>query len=378
MVSPLPPPNGGIACWTASLLEYYRNNDGRFELVHQNTSVRSRRVTNTNIFTRFISGIKETRSIYSTFKFNLDYIKPDVVHITTSASLALLKDILLIRLAARRGVPAIMHFHFGRIPDIHNARTWEWSLLCKLISSSRQAIVIDMKSYSSLIQFKGYKNISYIPNPISAKIESIAYKLNLDTIRKKKGKVVFVGHIIPTKGVFELLEASMLVTEIKELVIIGPYERSIKKQLTAIATQRDNGSWVRFTGNVENEEVLNYLKDSAVLILPSYTEGFPIVVLEAMAMGCAVIASEVGAIPEILNIGGDKPCGICIKPRNTNELRHALSYLMSDYEKIYSFGNNGIARVLTNYTMSIIGKEYEKAWHMAVYNGYDIKPTSRV
>ena len=118
LVSPLPPPNGGIAGWTASLLEYYRNNDRGFEIVHQNTSVRSRRVTNTNIFTRIISGIKETRSIYSTFKFNLDYIKPDVVHITTSASLALLKDILLIRLAALRGVPAIIHFHFGRIQDI--------------------------------------------------------------------------------------------------------------------------------------------------------------------------------------------------------------------------------------------------------------------
>ena len=51
---------------------------------------------------------------------------------------------------------------------------------------------------------------------------------------------------------------------------------------------------------------------------------------------------------------------------------------MSDYEKINSLGNNGTTRVLTNYTMSIIGKEYEKAWHMAVYNRYDIKPTSRV
>jgi glycosyltransferase involved in cell wall biosynthesis len=97
-----------------------------------------------------------------------------------------------------------------------------------------------------------------------------------------------------------------------------------------------------------------------------------------MAMGCAVIASEVGAIPEILNISGDEPCGICIKPRNTRELNNALSYLMSDYEKINSLGNNGTTRVLTNYTMSIIGKEYEKAWHMAVYNRYDIKPTSRV
>ena len=303
---------------------------------------------------------------------------PIFVHITTSASLALLKDILLIRLAARRGVPAIIHFHFGRIPVIHNSKTWEWSLLCKVISSSRQAIVIDMKSYSALLKFKQYKNITYIPNPISTKIESIAHKIDLDTVDKKKGKVIFVGHIVPNKGIFELLEATMLVPEIKELVIIGPYEESITKQLITIASQRDNGSWVKFTGNVENEEVLNYLKDSSVLILPSYTEGFPIVVLEAMAMGCAVIASEVGAIPEILNISGDKPCGICIKPRNTNELRNALSYLMSDYEKIFSLGNNGITRVLTNYTMSIIGKEYEKAWHMAVYNEYDIKPTSRV
>jgi glycosyltransferase involved in cell wall biosynthesis len=75
------------------------------------------------------------------------------------------------------------------------------------------------------------------------------------------------------------LEASILVPEIKELVIIGPYEESIKKQLIAIASQRDNGSWVRLTGNIENEEILNYLKDSSVLILPSYTEGFQLLFL---------------------------------------------------------------------------------------------------
>jgi len=190
---------------------------------------------------------------------------------------------------------------------------------------------------------------------------------------------IFIGRLIRDKGVIEFLEACRIVKEeypdIK-CIVVGPFDSNPSALKENELQEYTAAGVVEYAG--EQSDVRPFLNRSTTLVLPSYHEGTPKSVLEAMAMGCAVIASEVGAIPEILNISGDKPCGICIKPRNTHELRNALSYLMSDYEKINSLGNNGTTRVLTNYTMSIIGKEYEKAWHMAVYNRYDIKPTSRV
>ena len=130
--------------------------------------------------------------------------------------------------------------------------------------------------------------------------------------------------------------------------------------------------------------MLNQLIDTSILVLPSYTEGFPNVIIEAMAMGCAVIATDVGAIPEMLNIDSNNPCGICIRPKKIDDLIEAFSYLSEDNGRIVAMGQNGIDRVLSSYSMSTISREYERIWQYAIdsvsnkncHNHYQINVTN--
>ena len=366
LLSPLPPPFGGIASWSLNLLNYYvNNNESRWEIFHQNTAIKYRNITNLSLKSRIYGGIRDTKNIISEFKNNLAVFQPDVIHLTSSASFALLKDLLIISLADNKNIPVVMHFRFGRIPELSEKKNWEWRLLCRIIKKSKKTIVIDGKSYNTLLR-SGFENVVNIPNPISIELQEKAVKqIEINKV-KKNDKIIFVGHVVKKKGVFELVKACTGLVEINDLTFIGPYENRVKDDLSAIAIGRDNGSWLKFMGNQDNNQTLKHLSDASLLVLPSYSEGFPNAIIEAMAMGIPVVATAVGAIPEMLCVNSGYPCGICVTPGSISELSAAINSLIRAPEKAETMGINGLKRVLKSYTISEVSKLYEMTWGDAI------------
>ena len=98
--------------------------------------------------------------------------------------------------------------------------------------------------------------------------------------------------------------------------------------------------------------------ESEVFILPSYSEGFPNAVVEAMALKKPVIASAVGAIPEMLE--GD--CGILIEPRSTDDIISALKKTLTDKELRERIASNAAEKVTKQYKIEIVYKKYREIW----------------
>jgi glycosyltransferase involved in cell wall biosynthesis len=355
---------GGIGTWTRNMMDYSESygQDTIFNVLFYSNYLIS--VTNTHIVARVFTGIL----IYSQLIFKvLVYIlknKPSVLHISSSASISLMKDLMIIWLSKLLNIPTVLHWHFGRIPELALSQNWEWKVLCKVIQKSNYCIVIDNKSLNALLT-AGFKNISFIPNPVGFSLEQKSRNLLYTIDQRPQGRLLYVGHIIMEKGVFELVEAISKFTGINELLLVGPYEEKMKEELMELACVRENGSWLRLTGILDAEEVLEQMKKSPILVLPSYTEGFPYVVLEAMAMGCAIIATDVGALPEILAIAGSSQCGICVPVKNVNKLKDAISDLVNDPVRTVAMGKNGIDRVLDNYTLKKVVEQYQNVWRNA-------------
>lgn len=367
LIAPLPPPAGGIQSVTQTLCDFVAKMPIDLDLEILNTTHKLRPVTSESLPIRLFTGLLNSMHTYREFRNKIGGDKPTLVHLASSASLALIKDLLILRAAAKSRTPVVMHWHFGRIPALKKKQNWEWKLLLRVIRQSSSSIVIDVKSFRALTS-SGCTNITYIPNPIPSSLESKTFSTHASEQKHTGRKLLFVGHIIRDKGVFELVKACSETDFVDELTLVGPCDASIQAELIAISRKRDEGKWLFFTGELEKEQVLLHMSKSPILALPSYTEGFPMVVIEALAMGCAVIATDVGAIPEILAVESDQPCGICVPPRNSEKLKKAIAFLTEHPDYLAAMRQRGVNRVRENYRMDKVFEQYRAVWQQATVN----------
>jgi len=338
---------GGILRWTENIYNYYillpeKKIDLKIVDMRRTIYVNN----HSNICFRLKSAFIDYKKILISYIYEIKHFKPDVIHITSSASLSLIKDIIMLKKAKHSGAKTIIHFHFGRIPELKNKNNFEWKILFKVCLLADIVIVMDKQSYNTLINC-GLTNIKYLPNPLSLNISKIITSNNNKD--REDRKILFAGHIIESKGIFELISACVQIPNIK-LTFIGRFAEETVKSLRLIASEKEDDSWVEFLGEHSIERVISEMCTSSIFVLPSYTEGFPNVILESMACGCAIIATRVGAVPEML----DDNCGIIIEPRNTSQLKDALNTLLDDPNKIYQISLNSKNLVNNLYSIPII------------------------
>lgn len=143
------------------------------------------------------------------------------------------------------------------------------------------------------------------------------------------GPILFVGTIEPRKNLGALFAAyEELVArypEAPELVLAGGRVESSSSILAPLATNRTLSARVRYVGYVSDEERYALYRAASMLVLPSFEEGFGMTALEAMYVGVPVVASDRGALPEVI---GD--AAALIDPLNPAELAGAMLRLLSD------------------------------------------------
>lgn len=150
------------------------------------------------------------------------------------------------------------------------------------------------------------------------KQEQARERLNLNY---KKKYVLFIGNFQIEKGLANLIDAVNIIREEDfHLLVIGggPLESQIKQQITELKL----GDKITLIGRVEHNQIPDYLSAADTLCLPSLREGCPNVVLESLSSGTPVIASDVGAVPDIVS----KPeWGVIVKPDSAPALAQGIT-----------------------------------------------------
>ena len=117
----------------------------------------------------------------------------------------------------------------------------------------------------------------------------------------RKNLIGYIGGLNEVKGIKYLVKAMPHILEFinLKLVIIG--NGPLKEDLTDFITKNNLKDNIELLGWIENENLPYYLNEFKLLVLPSFTEGLPSVIIESMHCGTPVLANEVGAIPDVIS-----------------------------------------------------------------------------
>lgn len=350
---------GGISQWTNAVLAHYgsiANPEVEVEWFFPAASSRQT-LTSTPLPLRLWIALRNYLPLLNALRKKLKSQSYDVLHLSTSGSLGLLRDLLVARMCRKRGVALAVHYHFGRISQIMKSGGWEKRLLERVVGETDANIVMDAASYEALTE-QGVKNVVCLPNPLSEKVVALIGKQG--AVARVPGSLLFAGHVLPTKGVFELVEACRDIDGIR-LEICGICPDETKRRLLETAGDRA-GDWLTINGNHTQEEVIDKMLRCGIFVLPSYTEGFPNVILESMACGCPIVSTHVGAIDEMLAVNTSAPCGITVNPRSAAELKEAILSLLTNPSLAKELGERSRKRVSDAYSVNRVWTELAGVW----------------
>lgn len=159
--------------------------------------------------------------------------------------------------------------------------------------------------------------------------------------------LVFVGRLAGVKGVPVLLDAlSRLAAEIPGLRVTLIGDGPERAGLETRARELGLGETVRFAGYMSQDAVAEMLSDADALVLPSFAEGVPVTLMEAMASGLPVLATRVGGISELVE---DGVSGYLVPPGNTGALTTRLRDLLGDARLRARMGAAGRAKVAADF-----------------------------
>jgi len=298
-------------------------------------------------YARFIKNLKEV----------IEKIKPELVHAHNLhphlLQLALWKEEIGYKLVAELHHPAIeLDFFVQRL-------AMPFAILAlKLVNKNIDAFIAHTKLEKEWLKTKGIcnKKIFLIRFPTISQ-ELLNYNIQVENL----GDVLYLGRIVYRKGIHILIKALSIVKPHLEgfkATIAGPADQQYLKYLVELVEKLNLKDNVSFIGFVKEEEKYKLIKSHKTLVLPSLKEYTGGVLLEAQALGVPVIATRVGAVPEMMI---DRETGLLVDPNNEVELAKAIKSLLND-KILYQFFSNRAKEFAKNFTTEKTVEKLERLY----------------
>jgi len=255
------------------------------------------------------------------------------------------------------GVPLVVTEHTEGAWQGRHAR-----LVSRLIyRRARSVIAVSSPIRGHLLQRYGVppEKISFIPNAvIPASGREPGTTSTLPDERREGPLVGVVARLQPEKGVANFLKAAARVSAacpVARFLVVG--DGPLREELLRLADRLGLRERVRFLGHRADARELVGLLD--VLVVPSLTEGTPLIVLEAMAAGVPVVASDVGGIPDQVRHARE---GLLVPPDDTIALGEALLGLLRDPDRARRLGEAGRRRAGSEFSHAVMMRKIEAVY----------------
>ena len=287
---------------------------------------------------------------FCTYLAQFERRPPEAVLLFTSAGAGLVEKGAMAWYARLRGVPALMFPRDGALLDGGDSsplgRFW-----VRLAFMGARTILCQGPAWKRFaVEELGFRpeNAPVVPSwSATPALLTIGGARQYDTVDRPV-RLLFMGWLEREKGVFELLEACRQLDGSCrfELNIVG--EGNASRAAREFVRRNHMDSAVRFSGWMERLGVEKAMSEADVFVLPSWAEGLPNAMIEAMAAGLAVVVSAVGNIPDVVRAGTE---ALLVGPEDVPALREALKKVIDDPSLRRNLGEAGYSLAARQFTV---------------------------
>jgi glycosyltransferase involved in cell wall biosynthesis len=243
-----------------------------------------------------------------------------VVHIHGASRASFWRKSVFMAIALAARCPVIFHLHGGGFAQFYDEECGpvRRPIVRFLLERASRIIVLSSQWRAWVSGAMHNPNVVCIANPMQMRPEPAA--------ARRRNTLLFLGRLERAKGVFELVDAVAALRQSHpdlRLVLAGDDVDGLGRY----AAERGVADAVQLTGWVGPEQKRALLDTAAVFVLPSYAEGSPISLLEAMAAGLPSVATAVGGIPDVVTDGVN---GMLVEPGDVGMLAAVLRKLLDD------------------------------------------------
>jgi glycosyltransferase involved in cell wall biosynthesis len=277
----------------------------------------------------------------------------EVVHINTSLnSKSYWRDLAYLFVAKLCGARVVYQVHGGSLATFGDAFV-RWS--------ARLPDVVVVLSQAERERFRAAapsQNVEVLPNGIDG--EPYRRYNRAAAERDTPLRLIYIGRLAPGKGLIESIEALRLVRSRgvpARLVLAGTgaEEARLRQYVRDAGLARE----VTFVGPAYGDVKARLLSQADALLLPSYSEGLPYSLLEAMAAGVVPVVTPVGAIPDVVTDGEH---GLLVPPRDAEAIAQAIARLAADRVLVARMSAACRKRVESAYSIERVAKDFSELY----------------
>lgn len=249
-------------------------------------------------------------------------------------------------LARLRGIPVLLHLHGSEMEKFYKNESAGGKRMISSILTKADAVIVLSKSWSEFIgEVAPRANVEVVYNYVRLPDKS-AVSLNDGVVR-----ILFLGLLGKRKGIYDLIEVAKRLKEKNKKIEFWIGGNGEVNQVQKLIDQYQIGECFKLLGWVDKGSKEQYLSKADVYILPSYNEGLPMSVLEAMSWQIPVISTNVGGIPELIREEVD---GFIVEPGNIDQIELSLTKLIDSESLRNDMGKNSKERIRDVFSDEVI------------------------
>ena len=289
--------------------------------------------------------------------------RPRLVHINTSFEpKGYWRDLAYLAVAKTLRRKVIYQVHGGASPaDFFAGSSTLTAVLRRVLSWADAVVLLGSADADQFRRFAPEAQVVQIPNAVPV------YAADLSAARylaEPKLKIAYLGRLEIEKGILDTIEAVRILRDrgIEVSLTIAGAGTALP-QLRAVIAAADLEQSVRLVGVVSGAAKQQLWQQCHVLAFPSYQEGLPYAVLEAMSYGVVPVTTAVGSIPEVMQ---DQIHGLFVPPRDPVALADALERLDEDRAWLHQLAVAGRERIVQRYSVARLAEDLKELYEKLV------------